>query len=145
MIVKAKLDCSYRWSHPNVYVFTGSPVTKLDGSLVMAAGAALEISKANPGASKQLGALVSGNPGTGLELKDIGFNQWVGWMKVRKHWANRPDVEIIRESTAQLASIARLHSGIIFHCAYPKTSVKEQAVINTILDELPNNVIFYVS
>ena len=42
-LIKGLLDYSKPWTIPNIYLFTGNPIVKANGAIVMGCGAARQV------------------------------------------------------------------------------------------------------
>lgn len=144
MILKEqRLNYTKPWSYPDVYLFTGNPVRKNNGAIVMGAGAAKEVRDNYPGIDKQFGAVV--DSADRLKFVVIGENQELGWFCVKEHWAYNANLEIIAESVEALDIVARRFPQITFHMNYPGIGNGKISIIHVapLVQRLPNNVILY--
>ena len=144
-IVNRLLDYRSPWSVPDVYLFTGNPIVKKNGAIVMGRGAAMQIRDYYPGIDKVFGAAVSKNPYAHILSVTITPQQYLGWFKVKDHWAEDAKLDLIDLSTRQLRDIARKHSDTTYHMNYPGIGNGHllPIYVEEILHMLPKNVRIY--
>jgi hypothetical protein len=145
-LIRALLDYTKPWHEPDVYLFTGNPVTKRNGAIVMGRGAAKQVRDTFPGIDISFGnALKMGTPNKHLAWVSFPGDQHLGWFKVKHHWADDADVDLIKESAMQLGRIADMNPDLVFHMNYPgvgngKLNEKD---VEQHLQVLPDNVVLY--
>lgn len=145
-IVNGRLDYQRPWSLPDVYLFTGNTIVKNNGALVMGAGAAKQIRDAYPGIDGSFGKLIKRLPEA--HILWVAFEnpqQHLGWFKVKYHWADDADLDLIAESARRLAEIARSNPFRTYHLNYPGVGNGRlrEAQVEPLLQVLPDNVIIY--
>ena len=146
-IVHQKLDYSADWALPNIYLFTGNPVRKNNGAIVMGRGAAKQVRDTYPGLDLLYGNKLADKPDAHLIWLFIGANpdKVLGWFKVKHHWQDPADLELIQQSTKQLKQIAEHVPHYVFHINFPGVGngkLTEEDVL-PILETLPDNVRIY--
>jgi len=144
-IVNKLLDYSTPWAFPDVYLFTGNPIVKHNGAIVMGRGAAQQVRDTYPGIDKKFGTLMNTQNDPNLLWRVIEPGQHIGWFKVKEHWRDPALISVIEESTIQLSIAAISHTSYTFHMNYPgigNGKLKEKDV-EDILTQLPDNVIIY--
>jgi len=156
-LVNNLLDYNTPWSLPDVYLFTGNAMVRNDGAVVMGRGAAKQVRDTYPHVQYALGKKLFKNPITNLVFVQTGSqhtqlsllpsqtNQWIGWFKVKYHWAEPADLDLIYESTSCLTGIATKRPDITFHMNYPGVGNGRltDADVAPLLSVLPDNVIIY--
>lgn len=142
------LDYGTPWSLPDVYLFTGNPVIKNNGAIVMGRGAAKQVRDTYPGIDVKLGKHIA-TRGTSSGLAFVTVNedrkQILGWFQVKYHWAASADLDLIQNSVATLVDLANLRQDIQFHMNFPgigNGQLTEEDVL-PLLYHLPFNVRIY--
>ncbi len=92
--VNSLLDYSEDWTLPEVRLFTGNPIKRQDGGIVMGRGAARQVRDTYPGIDK---LIKTDKPVTWIEIPDRS-RQWLGWFKVKHHWKDEACLDLIKES-----------------------------------------------
>lgn len=141
IIIEALLDYSRPWSSPTAKIFTGNPIVRKDGALVMGRGAALAVKTAHP----QVPYMFKLEPDTHLAWVTINRDQHIGWFKVKHHWRSDADLALIEESARQLGEYARFFPRWKFEMNYPGVGngrLKDTDVF-PVLAGLPDNVHIY--
>ncbi len=138
-IVNNLLDYSTPWSLPDVYLFTGNPIRRKDGAIVMGRGAALAVKSAYP----QIQYGFQGNKP--LRWETITDKQHIGWFQVKEHWAHPAQIELVEQATLALEKVAYNRPNINFHINYPAVGNGQltESQVAPILDLLPDNVYVY--
>ena len=138
-LVDSLLDYTRPWSLPDVYLFTGNPVRRHDGALVMGRGAARCVRDAYPGIDK---LIPTDAPVTFTEVRP---EQFIGWFKVKDHWAAPAKLDLIEASAEYLARIARARPGRTFHLNAPGigNGGLSWSAVSPALACLPGNVLVY--
>ena len=144
-LINGLLDYSAYWQVPDVYLFTGNPVVKNNGAIVMGRGAAKQVRDSFPGIDKAFGQAVRRNPKAHILSVTISPQRYLGWFKVKDHWAEDAKVELIDQSVNALRAIAIKHRDTTYHMNYPgigngKLDIK---TVHHILQHLPDNVRIY--
>ena len=144
-LIQGLLDYSTPWYVPNVYLFTGNPVIKNNGAIVMGRGAAKQVRDTYPGIDKTFGNAIRKNPDAYLLGVTIQPQQYLGWFKVKDHWAEEAKVSIIDKSVNALRAVAVKHPDTRYHMNYPgigngRLDIK---AVQHILQHLPDNVRIY--
>ncbi len=148
-LIEGLLDYSTPWTLPDVYLFTGNPIIKKNGAIVMGRGAAKQVRDSYPGIDAKLGNHVarSNAPSTGLAFVPINeeARQIIGWFQVKHHWMEPADLDVITNATASLVDLANLRQDITVHMNFPGIGngrLSEEEVL-PVLYHLPNNVRIY--
>jgi hypothetical protein len=146
-LIKGLLDYSTPWTLPNVYLFTGNPISRKDGALVMGRGAAKQLRDAYPALQFGLGETLRRNPERRLLFVpvDRATDQWIGWFKVKHHWADPADISLIKQSTHELRVVAMRRPKRTFHMNYPGIGNGRLDIdtVHPLLQALPDNVLIY--
>lgn len=144
-IVKGLLDYTQIWKYPDVFLFTGNPVIKKDGSIVMGRGAAKMVRDAYNHVPYELSKQIQSNPASNLAWATIRKEQFIGWFKVKDHWKEPANPFIIQESVNQLNIFAESTTSTRFHMNYPGIGNGRLAVsaVEDIVKELSDNVFLY--
>lgn len=143
-LIQALLPYTVPWALPDVYLFTGNAMVRNDGACVMGRGAAKVVRDRWPGVDFALGYMINESKQS-LHWVRINDNQHIGWFKVKEHWANDADPDLIRASVTALTKIALGRPAIIFHMNYPGVGNGrlDQTVVEPLLSSLPDNVVIY--
>lgn len=152
IVVNGLLDYTKRWELPTVYLFTGNPVIRNDGGLVMGRGAARMIRDHYSGIDRKLGQRVRARKKDQhlvfIQVDEHPIypeSQYLGWFQVKDHWAEPAKIELIRAAANELATIANAHTDHLFHMNFPGVGngkLTEDEVRGAI-EFLPNNVLIY--
>lgn len=146
-LIQERLNYRRTWSFPDVYLFTGNPIVKKNGALVMDSGAAKELQDSYPGLDLELGKLIKeGSSITRVTFLSIYPAQILGWFKVKDHWAEPAKLGIIAESVEALKYLADQNPDMKFHMNFPgigngKLDIKD---VMPLLEALPDNVNIYL-
>lgn len=149
-LIHKLLDYSLKWSLPHVAIFTGNPVTRRDGAIVMGRGAAKQVRDTYPNVQYALGEIIK--PEDYLVFVPIDntnvhtpSEQFIGWFKVKNHWQQPAELELITLSTKALYDLAIKHQDMSFHMNYPGIGNGKLTVddVGGILSILPDNVFIY--
>lgn len=145
-LIEGHLDYTKKWQAPDIYLFTGNPITRRDGGLVMGAGAARQIRDNYPGIDKKLGNLVQ-REGIHKRLRflEMAPHQFLGWFQVKDHWAEPAQLHIISEATNTLKGLAEKYRDLVFHMNYPGIGNGQLPIgqVEGIVSMLPDNVLLY--
>lgn len=150
-IKKQLLDYSAEWAVPDIYIFTGNPIIKANGAIVMGRGAAKQVRDSYPGIDQAFGRAVKDNPENSLLFVSVrprsgkAEAKILGWFKVKNHWQQEARLDLIQESVYALTTQAVANPDVTFHMNYPgigNGKLTEEEV-NPLLTQLPNNVIIY--
>lgn len=145
-LVHRLLDYSRPWSLPHVALFTGNPIVKRNGAIVMGRGAAKQVRDTFPGIDRTFGAMIQRNPASNILWARLGNeSRYIGWFKVKYHWELPAELALIAESAWELSELADRKPNMTFHMNYPGVGngkLTEDEVI-TVLAPLPDNVVLY--
>lgn len=144
-LIHGRLDYAAGWEYPNVYLFTGNPIRRKDGAIVMGRGAAKQCRDLFPGVDKTYGDIIKQEPHRNIMWADVGPRQRLGWFKVKDHWGEPADLGLIKNSVASLHMVASLYDGLEFHMNFPgigNGGLAEEDVL-PVLQILPDNVLIY--
>lgn len=144
-LIRALLDYKVPWKLPDVCLFTGNPVLKRNGAIVMGRGAAREVRDRYPGIDMSFGSGVIQYPEAHILWVKITPKQVIGWFKVKYHWADIADITLIQHSTQELTEFAINNPNNTFHMNFPGVGngkLHERDVI-PVLNTLPDNVRLY--
>lgn len=146
------LNYSRRWEYPDVYLFTGNPIIKNNGAIVMGRGAAKQIRDTYPDIDIQFGDALRAKPDAHIVWIKVKFHskasnpmQRLGWFKVKDHWKDPARLSLIQESSNQLREIAERNPDITFHMNFPGVGnggLQDHLVL-PLLETLPDNVWIY--
>ena len=144
-IINKLLDYSTPWALPDVYLFTGNSIVKNNGALVMGRGAAKQIRDYYQEIDTSFGNMILKDPQAHILWAALQKKKFLGWFKVKNHWADPAEIELIKESAKQLTKIALERKNITFHMNYPgigngKLKIED---VKHILSILPDNVLIY--
>lgn len=134
------------WEEADLFLITTNSTIKKNGALVMGAGIAKEARDMFPGLDLTAGQRIKdkcGNLGLYyLLISDDWPNKKLGLFQVKTHYSNKADIEIIRESTWQLAQWATHFTDIQIHLNYPGigNGGLSKSQIEPIIITLPDNV-----
>jgi len=144
-LIHQLLDYSTPWRIPNVYLFTGNPIIKNNGTIVMGRGAAKQVRDTYPGIDGVFAKLISQDPSTNCCFTAINPGQVLGWFKVKDHWADPAELNIIKNSVKDLITIVNTWPMINFHMNYPGigNGRLSESEVESIINMLPNNVLIY--
>jgi len=149
ILIEGLLNYSVPWQLPDIYLFTGNPVVKRDGSIVMGRGAAKQVRDSIPGVDLLFGMGIIENPTANLLWTSTSGvpETRLGWFKVKTHWKDPAEMSIIEESVEQLAAVATARPHFTFHMNYPGVGNGRLGVqdVQPLLEKLPNNVLIYKS
>ena len=143
-IIEGILDYTKKWTFPDVYLFTGNPVKKNNGAIVMGRGAAKMVRDFYPGIDQEFGRLIKDGSDR-LRFHVISEGQELGWFCVKDHWAANANAVIVYESAVALRDIARKFPHITFHMNFPAIGNGHLDFIQVreICKVLPDNVLLY--
>lgn len=138
-IVDSLLDYGTPWALPDVYLFTGNPVRRADGGIVMGRGAARQVRDCYPGLDKRI---KTRRP---VDFTEITAGQWIGWFQVKHHWKEPADIKLIDISAQLLETIADGKPHLRFHLNAPGigNGRLRWADVEPVLQFLPDNVLIY--
>jgi len=144
-LINQLLDYTKPWNKPDVYLFTGNPIVKQNGAIVMGRGAAKQVRDTYPGIDMQFGQKIQAIPEALIVWVKVQNDQWLGWFKVKHHWQNAADLELIRESCRLLWEIAMEQPDIQFHMNYPGIGNGKltEHEVGHMIHFLPDNVLIY--
>lgn len=145
-LVEGRLDYAAGWERPDVYVFTGNPIRRKDGAVVMGRGAAKEVRDNYPTVPYAIGEYLKARPYANLALANVGPEQDIIWFKVKHHWRADADLALIYDSAYALGLIARLSEETTYHMNFPGVGngrLRYEDVL-PILEKLPDNVLIYI-
>ena len=143
-LINSLLDYSDPWGIPDVYLFTGNPIIKKNGAIVMGRGAAKQVRDRYPGIDLVFGKLLKEEPH--LNVLIIGkAHRLLGWFKVKEHWKEPAKLSVITESVTKLTQIATENPTLRFHMNYPGVGNGKLniAMVAPLLQALPDNVLLY--
>ena len=144
-LLQQLLDYATPWTLPNVYLFTGNPIVKNNGAIVMGRGAAKQVRDTYPQIDITFGNILSIKKTLHLAWVTLPNEQHIGWFKVKEHWSDPAILSLIEESTKQLTNVALKNSDLTFHMNFPGVGngkLNEHDIL-PILKTLPNNVTIY--
>jgi hypothetical protein len=141
-IVQGLLDYSTPWSLPVVKLFTGNPIRRRDGALVMGRGAAQAVRDHWPTVQHRLVI----QPGKPLAWHEIQPDQWIGWFQVKDHWQRPARLDLIQASAQALAAGAAARPSRTFQMNAPGVGNGRLSWsdVEPLLDVLPGNVHIYL-
>lgn len=144
-IINQLLDYSTPWTLPNVYLFTGNPVIKNNGAIVMGRGAAKQVRDSYLNIDIAFGNAIQDKPDNHIVWVILPNNQYIGWFKVKEHWANPAIISVIQESIDELRIIADKNLDLNFHMNYPGVGNGKLDVgsVQHMLEVLPENIFIY--
>lgn len=139
-IIHSRLDYGTPWRLPDVYLFTGNPIRRSDGALVMGRGAARAVRDAYPGIDRRI------RTDRPVTYSLVAPDQWIGWFQVKHHWQQPADLALIQQSAELLASQAAQRPHIRFHLNAPGigNGQLDWAEVEPLLAPLPDNVSIYI-
>jgi hypothetical protein len=143
-LINSLLDYSDPWKDPDIYLFTGNPIIKKNGAIVMGRGAARQVRDRYPGIDVVFGKIISEEPHLNVLVIGKGDRQ-LGWFKVKDHWREPAKLSIISKSAAKLTKLATEHPELRFHMNYPGVGNGHLnvATVAPLLQALPDNVLLY--
>jgi hypothetical protein len=148
-LINQLLDYTTPWRLPNIYLFTGNPIIKNNGAIVMGRGAAKQVRDTYRGIDKVFGDMIA------HEARDDNYEpnvlfareglQYIGWFKVKRHWQMNAELEIIIRSTTELTQYAVKRPEYKFHMNYPGIGNGELRIedVAPIVATMPDNVLLY--
>jgi hypothetical protein len=150
-IIDQKLDYSKHWSLPDVYLFTGNATVKKGDALVMGRGAALQVRNSYPGIDKHFGLKIKFASNKHIHWAAVHPNavipaeQYIGWFKVKNHWRDKAELNIIHHSCKELERQAKMYFNYQFHMNYPGIGYGGLTLeeVAPLLRILPDNVTLY--
>ena len=144
-LINQLLDYTQRWTLPAVFLFTGNPVVKQNGAIVMGRGAAKQVRDFYPGIDIRFGNGIKEFPNHHLLWVSLHEDQHLGWFKVKNHWQSPAEISLIEESSRQLGDIATRYPDKTFHMNYPGVGNGRLHIdqVRGILTALPDNVLIY--
>ena len=148
-IINQLLDYTTPWDLPDIYLFTGNPIIKKNGAIVMGRGAAKEVRDTFPGIDKMFGDMIqqahtdNGHP-PNILLANKG-TQYIAWFKVKEHWKLPADPSVIARSVIELTQNATDRPKLNFHMNYPGIGNGRLHIrhVAPLLESLPDNVLLY--
>jgi hypothetical protein len=144
-LIHKLLNYSQPWSLPNIYLFTGNPVIKNNGAIVMGRGAAKQVRDSYPGVDLAFGIKLIEKPLAPLVWVTLFSQMHLGWFKVKYHWRDDAELSVIAESSIQLGTIAIQRPQYTFHMNYPGIGNGNLRLddVQNVLNTLPDNVWIY--
>jgi hypothetical protein len=146
-LVHSLLDYSKPWALPDVYLFTGNPIIRNDGAIVMGRGAAKQVRDTYTRVPYILADKINRDPNRSIYWATISKSkeQHIGWFKVKEHWQHEAKPHLVQQSVNALMRIAIKHSQYKYHINYPAIGNGKLSAddIAPMLISLPNNVIIY--
>jgi hypothetical protein len=138
VIIQGLLDYGEPWSLPLVKLFTGNPIRRADGALVMGRGAAQAVRDRWPTVQHRLVI----QPGKPLAWFEISPDQWIGWFQVKHHWREPADLDLISAAAQALAHGAAARPQRTFQVNAPGVGNGRLswAAVEPLLQCLPGNV-----
>lgn len=125
----------------NNFVITTNPIIKQNGEVVMGAGIAKQARDKFFYLAHDFGLVLErdGYSNVGYINKYNGTNIW--WFMVKNHWGSNAQLDIIQDSTTELAYIAR-HSADRFDLNFPGigNGKLQRDLVLPYLRPLPDNV-----
>ena len=140
-VMLGKLD--YLSQSPNVRIFTGNPVITKAGKVVMGAGAAKAVRDGYVGIDSEFAKQLRSRPNANLLYVDTPRG-CIGWLKVKHHWKDNADLQLIYASLVELAATAKANKHVEFDVNMPgigNGGLPVELVSGVLLSaDLPNNV-----
>jgi hypothetical protein len=144
-LIRGLLDYSTPWTLPDIYIFTGNGIIKNNGAIVMGRGAAKQVRDSYPGIDRKLGQAIFGLPNAYYLEIPIASKQHIGWFKVKNHWQQPADLNLIALSTLALINHTKFYPIHTYHMNFPGVGngrLSDKQVM-PIIESLPDNVIIY--
>ncbi len=143
-VINERIDYTKEWGSKEVRLFTGNPIIKADGSVVMGAGAAKQVRDFYSGIDKEFGKRLKKDRRANIIIIRVN-TKMIGWVKVKRHWAESADLRLVQESMIELARMANNFHDFTFRINYPaigngRTDIK---LVEPLLQVLPDNVIVH--
>lgn len=109
--------------------------------MVMGRGAAQEVRDTWPTVAFNLPV----TPTSLLVFYDINPGQTIGWFKVKHHWKEPADIDLIRKSTAKLMQHALSNPDLVYHMNAPGIGNGRLGwpIVYGTISDLPDNVLIY--
>lgn len=146
-IIEGLLDYKTPWALPDVYLFTGNPITNGAGKLVMGRGAAQAVRDRYRGCDVAMATAVRGAKLRGCHLAWVSIEprQAIGWFQVKHHWQEAAVPELIAASALELAALAGERPHLRFHLNAPGIGNGRLTWgdVEAVLACLPDNVLVY--
>jgi len=148
-LIQGLLNYSEPWTTPDMYLFTGNSTIKKNGAVVMGRGAAKQVRDTYLDIDKVFGNEIRKNPAAHLifiaQMYEGEPVQFLGWFKVKHHWGADADLDLIKESTAELKELAERKPHLLFHMNYPGVGNGRLNIhqVQPVLETLPDNVLIY--
>ena len=147
IIVNELLDYTKEWELPHLYLFTGNPIVNARGGIVMGRGAARQIRDFY----KDIDIRFAQATGEYIRWVELKKGQYLGWIKVKNHWADNADIDLIKISFNKLKQLVTHFKeqkvACNFHCNYPGIGnghLTYNDVNNVLLSlNLPDEIILY--
>ena len=141
-ILRSRLDYSRPWSLPDIKLFTGNPIRRSDGALVMGRGAAQQVRDSWPRVQYDI---KTNKPVTWYCINQEQ-RQWIGWFQVKHHWRDAARLDLITASTNHLSEMAARRPFFSFHLNAPGVGNGKLSWddVEPILQVLPSNVTIYL-
>lgn len=114
-VVKGLLDYREPWALPTIKMFTGNPIRRSNGAVVMGRGAAQAVRDCWPTVQYNLPII----PGKPLAWYQIQPSQWIGWFQVKSHWQQPAEPELISKAAEALAAGATARGHLTFELNAP--------------------------
>ena len=144
-LIHSLLNYNRAWELPNIYIFTGNSIIKHNGAIVMGRGAAKQVRDTYPGIDKKLGKHINALPDSYYLEVSIKAKQYIGWFKVKNHWQQPADLDLIALSTLALINHAKAYPIHTYHINFPGVGNGKlsDTQVMPIIEKLPDNVIVY--
>lgn len=145
------LDYSKPKGEFDVLMFTGNPIIKRNGELVMGAGAAKQVRDTYNGIAGMFGFIRSTISSNNVAFIDYLISKdssvTIGWFKVKDHWRQNAKLNIIERSVRELSKIAVENTDWTFHLNAPGIGNGQLTweEVEPLVKQLPDNVIIYKS
>lgn len=144
-LIHERLNYAVQWKLPNMYLFTGNPVVKKNGAIVMGRGAAQQVRDTYPGIDRVFGDMITNNPNACVLWTQMQEKQYLGWFKVKDHWSHDASLALIESSAFVLENMAKNKPRWKFLMNFPGIGngrLKYEDVLPA-LQRLPDNVHIY--
>ena len=146
-IIEKRLDYGSPGTLPDLYLFTGNPITTGSGKLVMGRGAAAAVRERYRGVDVAMAQAVLGAKKHGRHLAWVAIEPQhaIGWFQVKAHWQEQAIPELIGRAARELATLAAERPHLRFHLNAPGigNGRLSWADVAPLLAPLPDNVLVY--
>jgi len=149
ILEQSKLHYTAPWSFPDILLFTGNPVIANHGGIVMGRGAAKQCRDLFPGVDREFAKLLIQTPDANLLFVQLAPGKHLGWFKVKHHWQEEADLDLIQQSCQTLEQVIQHEKtcghNITVHCNFPGIGNGRltRAQVLPILQQCSDNVVFY--